>query len=85
MLGQQFFIKIGDVEIQYHNDFKMFITSKQANADFLPDLTTKVALVIQVTLVNFSVTAEGMVEQLLDIVINNERPDLKEKGQELTL
>ena len=41
--------------------------------------------VLQVTLLNFMITSEGMQDQLLGIVVARERPDLEEEKQALIL
>lgn len=40
---------------------------------------------LQVTLLNFMITPEGMQDQLLGIVVARERPDLEEEKQALIL
>ena len=40
---------------------------------------------MQVTLLNFMITPEGMQDQLLGIVVARERPDLEEEKQALIL
>lgn len=40
---------------------------------------------LQVTLLNFMITSEGMQDQLLGIVVARERPDLEEEKQALIL
>lgn len=41
--------------------------------------------VLQVTLLNFMITPEGIQDQLLGIVVARERPDLEEEKQALIL
>lgn len=43
------------------------------------------SLHLQVTLLNFMITSEGMQDQLLGIVVARERPDLEEEKQALIL
>ena len=64
--GLHIFVKIGASEIIYHNDFKLFLLIKNENHSFSPDLTTKV------TIIDFTVSQDGLIEQLLIHVINNE-------------
>ncbi len=40
--GLQYFIKIGDNDVVYNHDFKLFMTCRMANPHFLPELTIKV-------------------------------------------
>ena len=47
-------IKFGDAEIDYDKNFKLFITTKIPNPNYLPEIF------IKVTVVNFTVTFEGL-------------------------
>lgn len=68
--GNQVFIKLGDKEIDYNFDFRLYVTTKLANPLYTPEISTKVALV------NFTVKEQGLESQLLALVIKKERPDL---------
>ena len=68
--GNQVFIKLGDKEIDYNFDFRLYVTTKLANPLYTPEISTKVALV------NFTVKEQGLESQLLSLVIKKERPDL---------
>lgn len=52
-------IKLGDTEVDYNNDFRLYITTKLSNPHYLPEVC------VQVTLVNFLVTVAGLEDQLL--------------------
>ena len=65
-------IKFNDKDIAYDNKFKLYITSKLSNPHFLPELT------IKVTLINFTVTFEGLQEQMLAEVVVLEKPEIEE-------
>lgn len=56
-------IKFGDNFIDYADDFKLYMTSRMSNPHYLPELATKV------TLIDFSITFEGLMEQLLNLVV----------------
>ena len=43
-------IKLGDSVIPYHDDFKLYITTKLPNPHYTPEISTKV------TLVNFTLS-----------------------------
>ena len=70
-------IKIGDSEIEYVPKFKLFISTKLANPNYLPDIF------IRVTVVNFSVTEKGLEEQLLADVVSREMPEVEAIKQDL--
>ncbi|XP_022244308.1 dynein heavy chain 7, axonemal-like [Limulus polyphemus] len=72
-------IKLGDATVEFNQDFKLYITTKLRNPHYLPELATKVSLL------NFMITPEGLEDQLLSIVVAQERPDLEEERQALIL
>ncbi|XP_030613861.1 dynein heavy chain 7, axonemal isoform X2 [Archocentrus centrarchus] len=72
-------IRLGDSTIEYVPDFRFYITTKRRNPHYLPETSVKV------TLLNFMITPEGIQDQLLGIVVAQERPDLEEEKQALIL
>lgn len=70
-------IKIDGKEVDLHPDFRLIIHSKLANPHFRPELQA------QATLLNFTVTRDGLEEQLLAEVVRAERPDLENSRAEL--
>ena len=71
-------IKMGDKEIEYNREFKLFLHTKMANPHYKPELQA------QTTLINFTVTRQGLEDQLLAEVVKADRPDLEEQKAELT-
>ena len=69
--NNQMMINLGGSEINYHNDFLFFMTTKLPNPHYLPEIC------IKVTLLNFTVTPQGLEDQLLVEVIKVERPELE--------
>ncbi|KAG8443822.1 hypothetical protein GDO86_009129 [Hymenochirus boettgeri] len=67
----QDFIKIGDSEIEYNQNFRLYLTSQATNPHFLP------AVCIMVTMINFTVTFKGLQDQLLSSVVTHEQPQLE--------
>ncbi|XP_005102124.3 dynein heavy chain 1, axonemal [Aplysia californica] len=72
-------IKIGDNMIPYHKDFKFYLTSKLPNPHYTPEVSTKV------TLINFTLSPSGLQDQLLGIVVAEERPDLEDSKNQLII
>ncbi|KAI5607103.1 dynein heavy chain 1, axonemal, partial [Silurus asotus] len=70
-------LKLGDNVIPYHNDFKMYITTKLPNPHYSPEISTKV------TLINFTLSPSGLQDQLLGRVVAEERPDLEDAKNQL--
>ncbi|KAF5277248.1 hypothetical protein FQR65_LT00356 [Abscondita terminalis] len=71
-------IKIGDKEIEYNPSFQLYLQTKLANPHYKPEMQA------QATLINFTVTRDGLEDQLLAEVVKAERPDLEELKAELT-
>ncbi|XP_014229978.1 dynein beta chain, ciliary-like [Trichogramma pretiosum] len=71
-------IKIGDKEIDYNPQFRLILQTKLANPHYKPEIQA------QTTLINFTVTQDGLEEQLLGEVVKAERPDLEATKSELT-
>lgn len=71
-------IKIGDKEVEYSANFRLILHTKLANPHYKPEMQA------QTTLVNFTVTRDGLEDQLLAEVVKAERPDLEELKADLT-
>jgi len=77
--GGQEVIKIGDNVIPYSDTFRFFMTTKMPNPHYPPEVQVKVSVV------NFTVTPAGLEDQLLDICVREELPDLAAKKSELVI
>ena len=77
--GSNDVIKIGDNVIPYHPDFSFYMTTKLRNPHYSPEISVKVSIL------NFLVTPEGLEDQLLGIVVTEERPDLAEMKNQLVI
>lgn len=65
-------IKIGDKEVEYNSNFRLLLHTKLANPHYKPEMQA------QTTLINFTVTRDGLEDQLLAEVVKAERPDLED-------
>ncbi|CAH8851278.1 unnamed protein product [Trichobilharzia szidati] len=72
------FILLGDKEIPYNTNFRLILQTKLANPHYQPELQA------QATLINFTVTRDGLEDQLLATVVSKERPDLERLKSNLT-
>lgn len=72
-------INFGDRPIIYDKNFKLYITTKLANPHFLPEIC------IKLTIINFTVTFDGLEEQMLVDVVINEAPEVEQKRDNLVL
>lgn len=70
-------IKIGDKEIEFNSKFKLILQTKLANPHYKPEMQA------QTTLINFTVTRDGLEDQLLASVVQKEKPELEEIKSEL--
>ncbi|GBG24991.1 Dynein heavy chain 6, axonemal [Hondaea fermentalgiana] len=75
----QLLLRIGDSDVPYSEEFKLFITTKLPNPHYMPEVMVKV------TVINFTVTLSGLEDQLLVDVVRCERPDLEQKNDELVV
>ena len=70
-------IKIGDSDVEYDKNFRLYIQTKTPNPNFLPEIF------IRVTVINFTVTEPGLEEQLLGDVVKKEMPSVEQAKNEL--
>lgn len=72
-------IQLGDATIEYSENFRLYMTTSLRNPHYLPEASVKVMLL------NFMITMEGLADQLVGVVVQQERPDLEAKRQELVV
>ena len=63
--------------MEYNDDFRMFLTTKISNPNYTPEIFGKTMII------NFSVTMIGLRDQLLNEVVQFERPELEEARKRL--
>ncbi|RMC05733.1 hypothetical protein DUI87_17276 [Hirundo rustica rustica] len=71
------FIVLGDKEIDYDSNFKMYLNTKLANPKYSPSVFGR-AIVI-----NYTVTLKGLEDQLLSVITGFERRELEEQRERL--
>jgi dynein heavy chain, axonemal len=64
--GNEIMIKFGDKVLSYSMDFKFFITTKIARPHYSPETCVKV------TMINFMVTPEGLLDQITSVILKLE-------------
>ena len=72
-------LRLGETDVPYDENFRFYMTSKLANPHYMPELC------IKVTLINFTVTMDGLENQLLADVVRKERPELEETKDKLVV
>jgi len=75
--GRKMYIKLGDTEVEFHKDFRLFLHTKLSNPHYPPEIQA------ETTLINFTVTAAGLEDQLLSLVVRKERFDLAILSEDL--
>lgn len=73
----QFVVTLGDKDIEVDEHFRLYLTTKQSNPTLDPSIYAK-ALVI-----NYSITIDGLENQLLSEVVKFERADLEAQREDL--
>ena len=79
VVGGRMVIRLGDVDVDYHPGFKLYMTCNLPNPKFTTDVLTTL------TVINFAVTRLDLEDQLLTMVVAHEKPDLEEQKDSLVL
>jgi len=66
-------IKLNENDLAYNTNFRLILQTRQHNPHYMPELQS------YVNLLNFSITPEGLLEQLLKTIVFQERADLEQK------
>ena len=77
--GSSVMLKLGDEAVEYHEDFRLYITTKLPSPHYTPEISTKVVVI------NFTITPAGLTDQLLGITVETELPDLEKQRQQLVV
>lgn len=89
-------VKLGDVVVPYDDNFKLFITTKLPNPHYTPEVSIKVLLVnftlvprygllVHEILTISNLYFSGLQDQLLALVVMQERPDLEEQRSQIVV
>lgn len=76
--GRTAYMKIAGEDVEFNSSFRLLLQTKLPNPHYNPEIAA------QCTLVNFTVTPEGLEEQFLAMIVNAEQPDLETAKQALT-
>ncbi|XP_036925260.1 dynein heavy chain 14, axonemal [Sturnira hondurensis] len=71
------FIRVEDSEIEYNSNFRLYISTEIDNPSFPPSVYNCV------TMINFTVTFQGLQDQLLSTVVTHEVPHLENQRFQL--
>jgi len=70
--GKNRYVKVADQMMDFNLNFRMYMTSRLANPHFSPELSAKT------TIIDFTVTQNGLEQQLLGRVLSKEQRSLEE-------
>ena len=73
--GGSWQMKLGDKYVDLSPDFRFYVTTKLPKPHYPPEVCVKV------TLLNFTVTQEGLEDNMLNIVVKAEEPIMEERRQ----
>jgi len=77
--GGSLCVRIGDVDVEYSSGFNLYLTSKLPNPHYSPEVCSRVCVI------NFTITPDGLVDQLLCVTVEKERSELEAERQGLIL
>ncbi len=72
-------IKVGDKQLPFNENFHLYMCTKHPNPHYTPELQVKV------TLLNFTIAPQGLEDQMLGDVVDNEAKPLQTKKSDLVI
>lgn len=66
-------ISLGSNLVDYNSDFRLYLITSLPTPHFPPEVQTKV------TLLDFSITSDGLLDQLLSLLVKEEEPKVTNK------
>ncbi|VEL20998.1 unnamed protein product [Protopolystoma xenopodis] len=71
------FMMLGDKEVDYDPNFRLYLTTKLSNPQYGPNVFGKAVVI------NYTVTLKGLEDQLLSVIVKYERRELEEQREKL--
>jgi len=70
-------VLVGEKSVEFNENFRLFLSTRDADAELPPDAAAVVSAV------NFTTTAAGLTGQLLGVALGAERPELEQRKSDL--
>ncbi|PRP82215.1 dynein-1-alpha heavy chain, flagellar inner arm I1 complex, partial [Planoprotostelium fungivorum] len=77
VIGSRKIIRLGDKEVDWNDNFRLYMTTKIGNPNYAPGIFGKTMVV------NFNVTQLGLQDQLLNVVVGFEQPETEHRRETL--
>ena len=75
--GARKFIVLGDKEVDWNDNFRLYMSTKIANPKYAPGVFGKTMVI------NYNVTQQGLQDQLLNVVVAFEQPELEQRRESI--
>lgn len=75
--GGRKMLRLGDSNVELHPNFRLYLSTRTAHPYYPVHVLSKV------NVINFTVTASALEDQLLGDVVRRERPELEEQHDQL--
>lgn len=75
--GKSKLLKFGDKEVEYHDEFKLFLITQNPNPHQSPETCVKICLI------NFAITESGLKDQMLSLAVSIEKYELEAERNKL--
>jgi dynein heavy chain len=72
-------LMFGGAPIEWDDNFRLFLTSKLSNPHYSPEIMSKTSII------NYTVTMQGLEDQLLNVIVSHDRADLEEERHRLVI
>lgn len=79
MQAGQKILMFGGAPIEWDDNFRLFLTSKLSNPHYSPEIMSKTSII------NYTVTMQGLEDQLLNVIVSHDRADLEEERHRLVI